>query len=145
MAVATGTLRKQQRVEAKAAAKAKRDKVILIGGSVLLVAVLAFELPKVLGGSSSSTPTPAPTAASTPAATPSTPALAGVPTPALVARELKTIAHLSQKNPFTPQLSPGAVPTTNTAPLGKAPAVRASHFKLKDPFKAQLVVPGSSL
>ena len=145
MAVATGALRKQQRVEAKAAAKAKRDKVILIGGSVLLVAVLAFELPKVLGGSSSSTPTPAPTAASTPAATPSTPAVAGVPTPALVARELKTIAHLSQKNPFTPQLSPGAVPTTNTAPLGKGPAVRASHFKLKDPFKAQLVVPGSSL
>ena len=145
MAVATGTLRKQQRVEAKAAAKAKRDKIILIGGSVLLVAVLAFELPKVLGGSSSSTPTPAPTVASTPAATAGAPAVAGVPTPALVARELKTISHLNQKNPFTPQLSAGAVPTTNTAPFGKAPAVRGSHFKLKDPFKAQLVVPGASL
>lgn len=140
MAVATGTLRKQQRVEAKAAAKAKRDKIILIGGSVLLVAVLAFELPKVLGGSSSSAPTPAPTVASTPAATAGAPAVAGVPTPALVARELKTISHLNQKNPFTPQLSVGAVPTTNTPPFGKAPAVRGSHFKLKDPFKAQLAV-----
>src|SRR5215469_7898611 len=100
MAVATGTLRKQQRVEAKAAAKAKRDKIILIGGSVLLVAVLAFELPKVLGGSSSSTPTSAPTVASAPAATPSTPAVVGAPTPAVVAQQLKTISHLSQKNPF---------------------------------------------
>ncbi len=46
MAVATGALRKRQSLESKAAAKAKRDKLILVGGSVLLVAVLAFELPK---------------------------------------------------------------------------------------------------
>ena len=140
MAVATGALRKQQSLESKAAAKAKRDKLILIGGSVLLVAVLAFELPKVLGGSSS-TPAPAPTdVASAPAAAPSVSAVPGAPSPALAARELKTVSHLSLKDPFTPQLSQGAVPSTGTVAFGKAPAVRASHFKLKDPFKAQLVV-----
>jgi len=145
MAVATGALRKQQSVEAKAASKAKRDKLILIGGSVLLVAVLAFELPKVIGGSSSSTPTTAPTVvASAPAASATSTAL-GAASPAEVSRELRTISHLSLKDPFTPQLSDGAVPSAAAGnPFTKGPAVRKSHFKLKDPFKAQLVVPEPS-
>jgi len=144
MAVATGALRKQQSLEAKTAAKAKRDRLILIGGSVVLVAVLAFELPKVLGGSSSSTPTPAPTVVASAPAAPSASAVAGAPSSAQVARELKTISHLSLKDPFTPQLTQGAAPSTGASPFGKAPAVRASHFKLKDPFKAQLVVAAPS-
>ena len=147
MAVATGTLRKQQRIEAKAAAKAKRDRLILIGGSVVLVAVLAFELPKVLGGSSSSTPPPAPAPVSTPAATPGATVLPGAPSAAVVASELKTISRLHLKDPFAPQLSGGAAPSaaaTAAAPFAKGPAVRAAHFKLKDPFKAQLGAPPSS-
>lgn len=144
MAVATGTLsRKQQRLEAKAAAKEKRNKVVLIGGSVLLVGVLAFELPKVLGGSSS-TPAPAPAVAIAPAGAPTSPAVLGAPSPALVARQLKTISHLSLKDPFTPQLSAGGGPSSSSAPFGKGPAVRASHFKLKDPFKAQLAAEAPS-
>lgn len=137
MAVATSSLRRRKDEEAKVAAKSKRDKVLLIGGSVVLVAVLAFEVPKLMhtmSSSSSSAPAPAVTPVATPGATAAVP---GVVTPSEVRRDLKQIASLPSKDPFKAQLATVAS-TTGSQPWGAAPAVRTSHFKSKDPFKVQL-------
>ena len=137
MAVATSSLRRRKNEEAKVAAKSKRDKMLLIGGSVVLVAVLAFEVPKLmhtLGGSSSSAPAPAVTPVATPGAAAAVP---GVVTPSEIRADFKQIASLPSKDPFKAQLDTVAS-TTGTQPWGKAPAVRTSHFKSKDPFKVQL-------
>src|SRR5262249_13758465 len=78
MAVAPGTLNRRQREEAKAGAKAKRDKIILGVGGAVLLAVLVIEVPGLMKGSSSPPPPPPPAAAS---ATPATPATPGALTP----------------------------------------------------------------
>jgi hypothetical protein len=106
-------------------AKDRRAKRLAIGGAVLLVAVLAFEMPKVLkghGGSSSSTPPAATTTATpsygsstTPAGTPvaSTAVLpatsAKLTTSDLAPRRLKSelysFSHFAGKDPFVQQVS----------------------------------------
>ena len=146
MAVAAGTLRRRQKQEAQAAAKAKRDKIILAAGSVILLAVLAFELPKVMHSSSSSSSSATTDTTSPAAATPATgvtPAAPAAITPAQVQRDLKLIAKLPTKDPFQAQLSTGTVATSGTQPLATPPRVRLSHFVSKDPFKAQVAPPTS--
>jgi hypothetical protein len=113
-------------------AKDKRMKKVAIGGAVLLVAILAFEVPKMLhsGGSTTSSPPPAttttPGATATPASTPtSTPAgtaaAAVTPTaastklpsdlpPARAKSQLYSFSHFAGKDPFVQQV--------NTAPAG---------------------------
>lgn len=136
MAVATGSLRRRQNEEAKVAAKSKRDKMILAGGAVVLVAVLAFEVPKLMHTmSSSSSSAPAPVVAA--AVTPGAASVTGAVTPSEVRDDFKQIARLSTKDPFKAQLDTGAAGTA-TQPMGQAPAVRLKHFVSKDPFKAQL-------
>lgn len=104
-------------------AKDKRAKRLAIGGAVLLVAVLAFEMPKVLkghGGSSSSTP---------PAATTTTPSYGPSTTPT-----------------GTPVASAAVLPATSTkltssdlAPRrSKSELYSFSHFAGKDPFVQQV-------
>ncbi len=135
MAVATGTLRRRQNEEKKLAAKSKRDKVILAVGGVVLVAVLAFEIPNFMKASSSSTPAaqaPAPTAAA-----PSTAVPAGSPTEAVIRKDLSAIAKLPSKDPFQAQLGTSVTPTPAPTPA-KAPKVRTSHFVSKNPFKVQV-------
>lgn len=142
MAVATGTLRRRKAQEQKVAAKSKRDKMILAAGGVVLVAVLAFELPKVMGGGGSSAPpAPAPTAG-VPAPAAAVPS--GLPSAAVVSRELRAIAKLPAKDPFHPQLGTVSGPSTPAQPAAKAPRVRTSHFVLKNPFKAQLGAPAAA-
>lgn len=108
-------------------AKDRRAKRLAIGGAVLLVAVLAFEMPKVLkghGGSSSSTPPAATTTATpsygsstTPSSTPVATASAAV-LPAASAKlttsdlaprrlksELYSFSHFAGKDPFVQQVS----------------------------------------
>src|SRR6478672_375651 len=100
-------------------AKDRRAKRLAIGGAVLLVAVLAFEMPKVLKGhgSSSSTP-PAATTTGTPndgsSTTPSgTPVASTAVLPATSAKlttsdvaprrsksELYSFSHFAGKDPF---------------------------------------------
>jgi SPOR domain len=138
MAVAAGTVRRRRNdEEKKLAARSKRDKVILAAGGALLLVVLVFEVPKVLSGSSSSTPAPAPATPVAPAAT----VAGGAPTPELVRRDLQAIAKLPSKNPFQPQLGANTSVTTGVQPLTHGPAVRSSHFVVKNPFKAQIGAP----
>jgi hypothetical protein len=104
-------------------AKDRRAKRLAIGGAVLLVAVLAFEMPKVLkghGGSSSSTP-PAATTTTTPGYSASTtPVASASPAvfPATSAKlttsdlaprrsksELYSFSHFAGKDPFVQQVS----------------------------------------
>lgn len=107
-------------------AKDRRAKRMAIGGAVLLVAVLAFEMPKVLkghGGSSSSTPPAATTTAgtygtsttptSTPVATASAAVLPATSTkltssdlaPRRSKSELYSFSHFTGKDPFVQQVS----------------------------------------
>jgi len=139
MAVATGTIRRRRDREAqKLAAKSKRDKVILAAGAVLLVAVLAYEVPKLLSSGSSSAPPPAPAVAPAPAAAAT---VGAAPSAELVRSELRAIRRLPSKDPFQAQLGANTAVTTGMQPLKHGPAVRAKHFVAKDPFKAQIGAP----
>jgi SPOR domain len=140
MAVAAGSIRRRRGdEEKKLAAKSKRDKVILAVGGALLLAVLVFEVPKVLSSGSSSAPPPAPVAAAAPGATPG-----GAPSPEVVRNELRAIAKLPSKDPFQAQLGGATSVTTGQQPLAHGPAVRNSHFVVKDPFKAQIGAPANA-
>jgi hypothetical protein len=140
MAVATGAVGRRKNQEKQAAAKSKREKVMLAGAGVVLLAVLAIELPSVLGGSSTP-PAPAPTL--TPALPPAAAVAGGAQTPATIHADLKEIASLPDKDPFQPQLATGTAPTT-VASLAKGPHVRGSHFRVKNPFKVQLAAAQAS-
>jgi SPOR domain len=138
MTVAAGTIRRRRNDdEKKLAAKSKRDRVILVVGGVVLLAVLVFEVPKVLSSGSSSAPAPAP--ATAPAAP--TAAAGGAPTAELIRNDLRAISKLPSKNPFQAQLGANTGVTTGTQPLAHGPRVRSSHFAVKNPFKAQLGAP----
>jgi hypothetical protein len=125
-------------------AKDRRMKKIAVGGVVVLAAVLAFEVPKVLkhgGGASSSAPAPAVT--TTPAATavpaapattaPGTAAAAVLPTAAstklpnsdLAPRRLKSqlfsFSRFAGKDPFVQQVSAADITDTPAMP-GAAPS-----------------------
>jgi hypothetical protein len=102
-------------------AKDRRAKKLLIGGSVVLVAVLAFEVPKMLHhGGASSTPPPATT--TTGAATAATTA-PGVAAAAVV---VPTTASLK-------------LPNSDTQPRRSVALLYSfSHFTGKDPFAQQL-------
>ena len=103
-------------------AKDRRAKRLAIGGAVLLAAVLAFEMPKVLKGHGSSTSAP-------PAATTTAPSYGASTTPA-----------------STPVASAAVLPATSTkltssdlAPRrSKAQLYSFSHFTGKDPFVQQV-------
>jgi hypothetical protein len=116
-------------------AKDRRAKKMAIGGAVLLAAVLAFEMPKVLkhsGGSSSSpaaTTTAAPTGvSSTPAtAAPGTAAVAVAPTasakltdsdlpPRRAKSQLYSFSHFAGKDPFVQQVSAADITSTPSMP-----------------------------
>jgi hypothetical protein len=132
-------------------AKDKRMKKVAIGGAILLVAVLAFEVPKMLhsGGSSTSTPPPATTTtpassttpASTPTATPTGTAAAAVtPTaastklpsdlpPTRAKSQLFSFTHFAGKDPFVQQVNsaPAAQSsTTASSSSGKSGSTPAS-------------------
>ena len=131
---------RKKRMQNLREAKDKRTKKIALALSVVLVAVLAFEVPKMLHhGGSSSAAAPATTttgtyttSSSTPAtapatAAPGTAATAGLSTtastklpnsdvqPQQLKSQLYSFSHFSGKNPFNQQIAdaaPGAVPPT---------------------------------
>ena len=79
-----------KKMDAKAAAKAKKQKIILIGGAVLLLGMAALQGPKLLGGGGETEATPAATSGSGTALTPvsttspgGTTVTAGTPTTAV--------------------------------------------------------------
>jgi hypothetical protein len=109
----------------------KGKKLLLAGLAVVLVALLAFELPKFLKSSSSSSTT-ASTSVTTPAAVATGSAPLVAPTQASAAH-LRAIHHMPARNPFVPLLhesaaapataSPAPAPAPAPAPVAPAPAV----------------------
>lgn len=115
---------RKSRVADMREAKDKRMKKIAIGGAVLLVAVLAFEVPKVmhLGGKTSSSPPPATTTTpGTPTTPPGSAASAVLPTGGTASTQL---------------------PNSDMAPKrSKSQLLTFSHFAGKDPFVQQVTDP----
>ena len=108
-------------------AKDRRMKKIAIGGCVLLVAVLAFEIPHVLnrGGGASSSPPPATT---------TTP---GTATPAPATAQPGTVAASG---------TPTVLPNSDEAPSrSKSQLFSFTHFAGKDPFVQQVVDTAAAL
>jgi hypothetical protein len=125
-------------------AKDRRAKRLAIGGAVLLAAVLAFEMPKVLKGHSSSssappaattTTTPGYSATGTPTGTPvasaavlpatSTKLTSSDVAPRRSKSELYSFSHFSGKDPFVQQVSasditssPSGTSSSSGAPSG---------------------------
>jgi hypothetical protein len=128
--------RKKSRMQSVREAKDRRAKKIAIGGGVLLVALLAFEIPHYLGGSKSAAPAPATTAtaptgsttpgATTPAsATPGVPAVATAPTPPAKVtnsdlppsnskEQLSSFSTFASKDPFDQQVTADSGVTGST-------------------------------
>ena len=129
--------RRQKRMEDARAAKDKKMKKVAIGLSVVLVAVLAFQVPKILhSGSSAGSP---PAVATTPAGTPLTSTTPSTATP--------TTAPGTAAAALTTASS--KLPNSDTLPkVGKGQLFAFSHFTAKDPFVQQVDAtagqPGSS-
>jgi hypothetical protein len=121
--------------EAKRAAKAKKEKILLAVCGVVFVAVLALQGPKMLKklhGSSAAAPS---------TVAPSTPTVPGAGAAAAgstaKARDLKATKRFAAKDPFHAQLATGAA----AAPMvsaATAPHVRVAGFVKKDPFIQQV-------
>jgi hypothetical protein len=123
--------RKQKRMQDLREAKDRKMKKVAAGLTVLLVLVLAFEVPKMLksSGGSSSTP-PAATTSTTPGVTTAAP-----PTTASGTAEAASLPATSSK-----------LTTSDVQPrVGKSQLFSFTHFAGKDPFVQQVkdVAPGS--
>lgn len=139
-------------------AKDKRMKKVAIGGAVLLVAVLAFEVPKVMhmGGkagtstppattSTPGTPTAAPSGTVTPAVLPtggtgSTKLTNSDPAPTRSKSQLLTFSHFSGKDPFVQQVATptagASTGTTSASSGGSGPAGLNTAPKLASSVKS---------
>jgi hypothetical protein len=153
--------RRQKKMQDIRAAKDRRAKKMAIGGAVLLVAVLAFELPHYLGGKSSA-PSAAATTTSTipgsatsgatstpPTAAAGTGTVAAVPVtartklpnsdvaPTRTKSQLYSFDTFSGKDPFVQQVATaqpglsGTSPTGTSAPSSPAPAQTASSTSVQ--------------
>lgn len=148
--------RRKNKLQDIRAAKDRRAKKMAIGGAVLLVALLAFELPHYLGGKSSAPSAAATTtstipgsatsgATSTPAASaPGTAAAAAIPVtastklpnsdvaPTRSKSQLYSFDTFAGKDPFVQQVATaqpgtsGTSPTGTSVPSSPAPAQTAS-------------------
>jgi hypothetical protein len=136
MAVETVRYRSRRKRESdRAAAKAKREKILLAVFGVVLLGVVAFQGPKMLKLMHGSSGTPAPAPAATAAGGTASTAAATAKT----AADLSKLEAYPQKDPFIQQLGGGG---TGSLALSTAtpPHVRATHFVAKDPFVQQLTV-----
>jgi hypothetical protein len=128
----------------EAKAKAKKQKIIAIGGAVLLVAILAFEIPNTMklmkqnGGSQQSSSQSA--AATTTTTVSTTPAAGTAPADGSL-----TPPTLSGSAPAsTPESSSGLVNSDPAPTAADGQLSKLDQFVAKDPFKQQLAVTGSS-
>jgi SPOR domain len=135
--MATDVIRYRRANEATArAAKEKRQKIILVIGVVLLIGLLALELPKTLKKLHHTAAAIAPVPVAT---NPAVAAPVVQPRPV----SLAPLRRFASKDPFVPQI--GATTGATQGPLATdAPAVRTSHFIEKDPFVQQLSVTGAA-
>ena len=128
----------------EAKAKAKKQKIIAIGGGVLLVAILAFEIPNTMklmkqnGGSQQSS---SQSAAATTTTTVSTTPAAGTP-PADGSLTPPTLSGSAPAS--TPESSSGLVNSDPAPAAADGQLSKLDQFVAKDPFKQQLAVTGST-
>ena len=119
--------RRQKKMEDQRAAKDRKMKKVAIGLSVVLAAVLVFEVPKVLGhGGGGSAPAAA--VATTPGTSTAAPTTAAPTTtpPGTAAAAVTPTASTK-------------LPNSDTMPkVGKAQLYAFSHFAAKDPFVQQV-------
>ncbi|HLY86856.1 MAG TPA: hypothetical protein VKO84_10200 [Gaiellaceae bacterium] len=121
--------RKTNRMQDLRAAKDKRMKKIAIGGVVLLVLVLAYEVPKVMKLGKTSSPAPAVTTTTT------TPATTGPALPTATPTATATPASL-------PAASNTQLTTSDLPPVrSKSQLYSFTHFSGKDPFVQQVQGP----
>jgi len=112
------------------AQKERKQKIILAVAGVLLVGVLAMQLPKMLKHSSSTSAAPASTV-TTPDAT--TPAAAATPAPSSPSAPVNVSASKSSAQLAGVVLSPATTPKAGEGQLWSF-----SRFKAKDPFVPQV-------
>ena len=90
------------------AARERKQKIFVVVGGLLLVAMLAFQLPKLLGGSSSPEAAPAETTTTTPGVvTPTTPGAASPVasrSPLVTSAKLSSFSGFKRKDPFVQQV-----------------------------------------
>jgi hypothetical protein len=121
--------RRKKKLQDIRASKDRRAKKMAIGGAVLLVAVLAFELPHYLGGKSSS-PSAAGTTASDTTAASTTPGAASAP--AATASGTAPVAAV-------PVTASTKLPNSDVAPVRtKSQLYSFDTFAGKDPFVQQV-------
>lgn len=115
---------RKRRMQSLQESKDRRMKKIAIGGAVMLAVVLAFEMPKVLGGGSKSSSPPAVTttgASTTPSATPT-------PTVTPPGTAAAAVSQTSTK-----------LPNSDLQPRrSKSQLYAFNHFAGKDPFVQQV-------
>lgn len=117
--------RKQKKMADLREAKDRKMKKVAIGLSVVLVAVLAFEVPKVLHSGPTSSATP-------PAATTTDTSVTATGTPAVTPAGTAAAA-------VTPTAASTKLPDSDTLPkVGKAQLYAFGHFAGKDPFVQQV-------
>jgi hypothetical protein len=123
--------RRNKRLQDIRAAKDRRAKIMAIGGAVLLVAILAFELPHYLGGSKSSAPAAATTSAT-----------AGTTTPGATSMPVATASGTAMAAPVTGSTK---LPNSDVAPnRTKSQLYSFDTFAGKDPFVQQVDTQASS-
>jgi hypothetical protein len=121
--------------EARRAAKAKKEKILLAVCGVVFLGLLALQGPKMLKKlHGSGAVAPSAVAPST-SATPDAAAAASASTAKTT--DLQATKHFPSKDPFIAQLDTGAA-AAPVLPAATAPPVRASHFVKKDPFIQQV-------
>jgi SPOR domain len=134
--MATSALSRRKGRAASQIARARREKVALVAGFLILGALLAIEGPKTLNGLRGTSPAPAqaPTGATTAPSHAGTAPRTGSKDP---------LAGFAAKDPFVQQLGVNGVASPGPT-RATPPAVRTSHFVQKDPFVQQLGAPASS-
>lgn len=146
---------------AKAKQKQKQQKMILAGGTVVLVLVLAFELPKtmkLMHGGSSAAPAATTTTSASGATTTSASGTPGAPAASRASlndtdlpiagspEKLVSFTRFSPKDPFVPQVRselPAAAPSTSAPPPTKTRPPKAPK-KPRPPLFGVVTTPGSS-
>lgn len=122
--------RRQKKFQDIRAAKDRRAKKMAIGGAVLLVAILAFEMPHYLGGSKSSSSSAGTTAASTtPGSTPT----------GTTAAPVATASRTATAAAAAPMTASTKLPNSDVAPARtKSELYSFDTFAGKDPFVQQV-------
>ena len=140
-----------QSVKSLADRRVRRQKIFIAVGSVVLLAVLGFELPKVMGHKNGVSAAPAITAATPGVGTPAVVVPAGkLPNTDRVAvvrdtNQLISFGLFKSKDPFVQQIS-ASTATTSAAPQPPpAPAITPTPIPAPPAIPPGLVPPGSSV